>query len=309
MLPEMPPFITTLLQNPLVQKSVTTGIVFSIIVVVSGLIKSTLRRRIANGAIRYRVRKGVNLLGFVLFVFSLTLIFNDALSGLRLAFGVAGAGIAFALQEVITSIAGWVAISFTTIFKPGDRIQIGELRGDVIDIGVLRTTLMEIGGWVSGDLYSGRMVRISNSKIFSESVFNYNHDFPFVWDEIEIPVRYGSDLAKAHQLFLNVLEGEVGEFADEAEEAWHMVNRRYLIEKASVQPIVFVKADQNWATFTLRYITDYQKRGSNKTALYTRILQEMDASQGQVMMAAAELDITKFPQVDINLHPPMNLAN
>jgi small-conductance mechanosensitive channel len=57
--------------------------------------------------------------------------------------GVAGAGIAFALQEVIASFAGWLAIMFGGF--TGDRVQLGGIKGDVMDIGVLRTTIMETG--------------------------------------------------------------------------------------------------------------------------------------------------------------------
>ena len=69
--------------------------------------------------------------------------------------GVAGAGIAFALQEIIASFAGWFAIALSNFYRTGDRVQLGGIKGDVIDIGVLRTTLMEVGEWVKGDLYTG----------------------------------------------------------------------------------------------------------------------------------------------------------
>ena len=52
------------------------------------------------------------------------------------------------------------------------RVQLGGIKGDVIDIGVLRTTLMELGQWVDGDLYNGRIVRVANSFVFKEPVFN-----------------------------------------------------------------------------------------------------------------------------------------
>ena len=92
--------------------------------------------------------------------------FSDKLGGFTVAFGVAGAGIAFALQEVIASVAGWVAISVGNFYSPGDRVQVGGIRGDVIDVSILRTTLMEVGEWVAADLYTGRIVRVANSSVF-----------------------------------------------------------------------------------------------------------------------------------------------
>ncbi|MBP2284691.1 small-conductance mechanosensitive channel [Flavobacterium sp. CG_23.5] len=103
--------------------------------------------------------------------------------------GVAGAGIAFALQEVIASFVGWLAILFGNFYNTGDRVQLGGIKGDVMDIGVFRTTIMAIGQWVDGNLYTGRIVLIANSFVFKEPVFNYSGDFPFLWDEIKLPIQ------------------------------------------------------------------------------------------------------------------------
>jgi small-conductance mechanosensitive channel len=78
---------------------------------------------------------------------------------LSFAFGVVGAGVAVALQDVLASIAGAFSIGFSKLYAMGDRVQIGDTRGDVIDIGLLRTTLIETGNWVCRDLYNGRIVR------------------------------------------------------------------------------------------------------------------------------------------------------
>lgn len=64
--------------------------------------------------------------------------YSNRLGGLAVAFGVAGAVIAFALQEVIASVAGWVAISFAGFYNPGDRVQLGGIKGDVNDVSILR---------------------------------------------------------------------------------------------------------------------------------------------------------------------------
>jgi small-conductance mechanosensitive channel len=80
------------------------------------------------------------------------------------------------------------------VLQYGDRVQLGGIKGDVMDIGVLRTTIMETGQWVDGDLYNGRIVLIANSYVL-KSLY-YSGDFPFLWDEIKIPIQYGSDYEK-----------------------------------------------------------------------------------------------------------------
>ena len=114
-----------------------------------------------------------------------------------MALGILAAGLAFALQEVIGSIAGWVTIVTGRPFAIGDRIETGGIRGDVVDISVLRTTLMEIGNWLGGDHNTGRIVTVSNAFIFKEPLFNYSRHLHYVWDEIEVPITYESDWQQA----------------------------------------------------------------------------------------------------------------
>lgn len=63
---------------------------------------------------------------------------------------------------------------------------------------------------VKGDQYNGRIVRIANSFVFKEPVYNYSADFPFVWDEITIPIKYGSDHNLARQIISRVASDSVG---------------------------------------------------------------------------------------------------
>ena len=218
-----------------------------------------------------------------------------------MAFGVAGAGVAFALQEVIASAAGWMAVSFGGFYKVGDRVQLGGIKGDVIDIGILRTTIMEIGEWVNGDQYNGRIVRVANSFVFKEPVFNYSAEFPFLWDEIMVPIKYGSDYRLARELIERVAEEIVGDYVRPAEQAWVPITQRFLIEAASVRPTTTIIANQNWIEFTLRYVVDYKARRSTKDRLFTRLLEEIDKTADQVGIAAATLNIEKLAPLEVRL--------
>ncbi len=168
------------LYDPTIGRLVALSLGLLAVIVISRFVRTALVRRLDDSDTRYRVRKAVTMGSYVAGILVVAVVFSDRLGGLSVAFGVAGAGIAFALQEVIASVAGWLAISFGGFFRIGDRIQLGGIKGDVIDIGVLRSTLMECGEWVKGDLYTGRVVRIANSFVFKEPVFNYSADFSFL---------------------------------------------------------------------------------------------------------------------------------
>jgi len=259
----------------------------------------TLAGRIEDNTTRYRIRKALGFAGYLAAFLYLAALFSDKLGGLTVAFGVAGAGIAFALQEVIASIAGWLALTFSNFYQPGDRVELGGIKGDVIDIGVLRTTLMELGQWVDGDLYNGRIVRVANSFVFKAPVFNYSGDFPFLWDEITVPIRFGSDRAEARTIITEVADRVVGEYATTASAAWRDMVKKYRIEDARVEPMLTMGANDNWLQYTLRYVVDYRRRRGVKDALFNGIMDRVDATEGRVQLASATFELVAAPPLTV----------
>jgi small-conductance mechanosensitive channel len=287
--------------EPVIRKLAIAAAAALVFLFLIRLAQRAVGRRIDNATARYRARKSIALFGYAVLLIALIAAFSDRLGGLTVAFGVAGAGVAFALQEVIASAAGWVAISFGRFYSLGDRVQLGGIKGDVIDIGVLRTTLMEVGQWVDGDLYNGRIVRVANSFVFKEPVFNYSADFPFLWDEITIPVRYGSDWKYARSMLGKVAEEVCGDFARQSRESWHEAVRKYALEEARVEPMVTLGAGDSLLNMTVRYIVHYQTRRSIRDRLFTRILEEVDKSDNRIRLASPTMEIVNLPRFDVTL--------
>ncbi|MEZ5356122.1 MAG: mechanosensitive ion channel [Bryobacteraceae bacterium] len=289
------------LQNPLTGKAISTLAGLAVIFLVARLLLKSVTSYVADSDARYTARKAITFLGWLAAAALIASTFSDRLTGFTVAFGVAGAGIAFALQEVIASVAGWVAISFGNYYRAGDRVQVGGIRGDVIDVSLLRTTVMELGDWVKGDLYNGRIVRVTNSFVFKEPVFNYSADFPFLWDEIVFPVRYGSDWEYASQMLQGVVEETVGDYARRSREAWETVTRKYKIEQARIEPMITIRCDENWIEYTLRYVVDYRRRRITKDQLFRRILTAVDESKGRVQIATAGFEVLSAPGLEVRV--------
>ena len=287
--------------DPVVGKFVTAAVVIVVIIIVIRLARRSVTRYVHAAGTRYRLRKFITFGGYIVVILALSIIFSDRLGGLTVAMGVAGAGIAFALQEVIASFAGWFAISFAEFYNPGDRVEVGGIRGDVIDVSFLRTTLMEVGEWVNGDLYTGRLVRIANSFVFKAPVFNYSGNFPFLWDEITVPVRYGSDHRLARRILASAASEVVGEYSAEAASTWQDFSKKFLLESAVTDPLISLVANDNWLEFTVRYITDFKTRRVTKDALFTRILDEFEKAGDRVSLASATFELVDAPAINVQL--------
>src|SRR3984893_14817491 len=202
------------------------------------VLEQTLPRRFGRANSRYRVRKFIVFSGYITILLFLALLFEDHLGRLSFAIGIIGAGVAVALQDVLASIAGAFTIGFSKLYTVGDRVQIGDTRGDVIDIGLLRTTLMETGEWVSRDLYNGRIVRIPNNTVLKASVFNYSQGFRFIWDEIKVLLTATSDCKLAREMLSRVAKEAIGEYLLKAQISWKAISDNYRSANPPLEPTV-----------------------------------------------------------------------
>lgn len=287
--------------NPAVGKIASIFIGIAFIWIIVKVVQKNLFSKIKDNDNRYRAKKFGSFIGYFLTILLVTIVFSDKLGGLTVAFGVAGAGIAFALQEVIASFAGWLAIMFGGFYKSGDRVQLGGIKGDVMDIGVLRTTIMETGQWVDGDLYNGRIVLIANSFVFKEPVFNYSGDFPFLWDEIKIPIQYGSNYDKTKEILEKVGIEIAGDLTRQSREKWNDLQTKFRLEDAQTEPMVSLVANDNWVEYTLRYVVSYKKRRATKTALFTNILKQIEATNGEIKFASATFHLVEAPEIKVKM--------
>jgi len=294
--------IKNYLQDPTIGRFIAIAIGVIVIWVIIKILQRKLFTKIEDNDHRYKAKKLSSFIGYFLTIILLAIVYSDKLGGFTVALGVAGAGIAFALQEVITSFAGWMAIMFGGFYKTGDRVQVGGIKGDIMDIGVLRTTVMETGQWVDGDLYNGRIVLVANSFIFKEPVFNYSGDFPFLWDEIKIPVQYGSDYDLTKEILLKIGTEIAGDLSKKSKEDWRILQNKYRLEDAQTEPMISLVANDNWVEFTLRYVIDYKRRRATKTELFTKILKEVESTNGKIKFASATFQVVDLPELNVNIN-------
>ena len=288
--------------NPIVLKA--TKLIFWVLFIVLsiGFLRKLLKKRISDVTIRYKAQKGVEIVGYFLIGLLVLISFTaDSITDYTIIIGLFTAGITFTLQELILSIAGSFYIFFVRVYKPGDRIEINGIKGDVIDIDSIYTTMMEMGEWVSSDNYSGRIVKISNAFVFKGPIKNYSMDFPFVWDELNILITYGSDVELAKEIILDCAQELLLEYTKNSSAKWEEMVQRYYIENARLEPTLAVGLTDNWIELNLRYITDYKLRRGTKHQLFQYIEKSVLGTDGRVVLASATLQLLKIPEVDVNL--------
>lgn len=263
-------------------------------------VRQLVKKNLPDNSLKYKAQKAIEVIGYFLIILITISYFTGNINDFGLAIGLLTAGITITLQELILSIAGSFYIFFVRVYKPGDRIELNGIKGDVIDIDSIYTTMMEIGEWVSSDNYSGRIVKISNAFVFKGPVYNYSLDFPFVWDEFDLPIRYGSDMELAKQIVISVAQEKLSEYVKDSIAGWKDVVNKYYIEDAQVDPTLAITMTDNWIQFNLRYIVDYKKRRMTKHLLNEEIGRRILATDGKVTLASSTFEIVRIPTLEVN---------
>jgi small-conductance mechanosensitive channel len=272
------------------------------------LLTLAIARRLTDPASPERpsfwAKQAIRLTAALLVLFGILSIWFDDPGRLTTALGLVSAGLAFALQKVVTAIAGYFVILRGRTFNVGDRIVMGGVRGDVIALGFTQTTIMEMGQppaasgddptmWVRSRQYTGRIVTVTNAKIFDEPVYNYTRDFPFLWEEMSLPVSYGADRRRAEEILLEVVSRHAVPTQELAGEAAEELARRYFMRPADVTPKVYWRLTDNWLELTARFVVRTHGIRDAKDAISRDLLAALD--EAGIGIASTTFEIVGLP--------------
>jgi len=174
--------------------------------------KSRNKKQVSNIKIFTRI---LNIVLIILVLFMAFFSYIGSWTGLGIVVGLLTAALGFALQRPITGIAAWIMVVVKRPFHIGDRIIIGDVKGDVYDISLTHIYLDEIGGHIESDQPSGRNIMVPNYLLFEQNVINYNLIDDFILGEVVVNVTYESDLDKALEIIKKATNKFTGNYERE----------------------------------------------------------------------------------------------
>ena len=273
----------------------------------------------ARQKIAFWTGQGISLALFLIAILGFVSIWFDNPSRLATGAGLLGAGLAFALQKVVTSFAGYFVILRGKTFNVGDRISMGGVRGDVISLNFIQTVIMEMGEppavqnedpgmWVQSRQYSGRIVTISNAEIFEKPVYNYTRDFPYIWEEMHLPISYKDDRNRAEQIIVDSVLRHTTDIANLARPELDRLKSRFFIQAADIRPRVFLRITDNWVELSVRFLCATHDVRGLKDRISRDILSGLEAAG--IGIASGTYDVVGFPPIRIEepVHPALKHA-
>jgi len=231
-----------------------------------------INRRLPDSKIQYKWRKNLTYISVFLGFLIVGRIWFEGLQSVATFLGLLSAGLAIALKDPVTDFAGWIFILWRKPFDVGDRIQVGEVKGDVIDVRLFKFTVLEIGNWIHADQSTGRVVHVPNHKVFSNELANYTSDFEFIWNELQVLITFESDWKKAKKLLQEIADKHLKDFVERAEQQVRRAKKSYLIHYRYLTPIVYTDVQDSGVQLTIRHLSDPRKRRAIAQELWEDIL-------------------------------------
>ncbi len=295
------------------RKLVFTLIFFAFLFTLSKLLRWVSHRFGGNKQkTAFWARQGISLTTFLLAVLGFFSVWFDNPARLATGLGLVSAGLAFALQKVVASFAGYFVILRGKTFNVGDRIKMGPVRGDVIALNFTQTVIMEMGEtpaeqsespgmWVQARQYSGRIVTIANSQIFDDPVYNYSRDFPYIWEEMHFPISFKDDRHKAEAIIRDAIMRHTQEVANLAQPELDRLKERFFITAADFNPQCFMRITDNWLEFAFRFLVPVQNVRALKDKISRDVMDGLDAAG--IGIASGTYEIVGLPTIRVEREP------
>jgi hypothetical protein len=86
-----------------------------------------------------------------------------------------------------------------------------------------------------------------------------------------------------------------GEYSKDSLLTWQSMTKKFRVENANVNPTVIPSFDEDWITFTLRYVVNYKERRGTKDKIYKRLLEEINKNP-EIMIGTSALEVTSIKQ-------------
>ena len=237
------------------------------------VLTQTVLRQVSDPVLRRRWIVNIRNSAVLLVAFALAAIWLDVLRTVGAWLAFATVALVIATKEFIMCIGGSILRTATNAYSVGDRVEIGEYRGDVIDLNLLTTTLLEVGPSPTFHQRTGRAIVLPNSLFMEKGVVNESYMKQFVVHVFSVPLKIESDWKRAEEVLLEAANAECESFLDEAKRYMDEIEKHYSVETLPTQPRVAIEMpDPSRVNLMIRFPAPVGRRGRLEQAILRRFI-------------------------------------
>ncbi len=128
-------------------------------------------------------------------------------------------------------------------------------------------------------------------------MYNYTRDFPYVWEEISIPISYTDSRDRAEQILLECANRHTERVNEMSQEALRIMRYRYFLHPIDLKPKVYYHITNNWLELTVRFMVRDHGIRDIKDAISRDILKAFD--KAGIGIATTTYNIVGLPSLRI----------
>lgn len=234
-----------------------------------------INRKFANSEKQiYILHKRNKTVFTVIFLVAIFIIWRTELKDIITLISFISAAITLAARDIIYNYFCGIYIKVTKPIKIEDRIKVGDMIGDVININSLNFELLEVD--YETNQSTGKIIHIPNSQIFNNTIKNYNTAFKYIWDEISITIDVNSDITKAKNILLKIINNNaiIKEIPKKMQEEVKNSTSNYRIYYNKLTPIIYTKLIEHKIILTIRFLIHPKKQRNVESDIYEKVIAE-----------------------------------
>ncbi len=230
-----------------------------------------------------------------LVVFVLIANFASELGSIATIMGLAAAGIALALQNVILSVAGYFFLIGRFGIRAGDRVQIGSTTGDVISIGLVKLTLMELSP--QDRQPTGRVVVYSNAVVFQPNgnFFKQAPGMSFIWNEVRLTLAPDCDYRLAEKRLVDAVDEVFAHYRDRVQRDFSYLESDLHVLIGTPRPQSRLQLNAQGLDIIVRYPADVRSATQIADEVARRVLDAIEREPGLKLVVPGTANIQQMP--------------
>ena len=232
----------------------------------------------------FKFNQRLNLLANIILIFVIFIIWEDYLDNVVTIISFISAGATIALREVILNLFAGIYIKVAKPFVVEDRIEVGDIKGDVVLITAMSFKVLELGDRVNGEQSNGIIVNIPNSQVFSNSLKNYTTAFKYIWTEMKVNVDLEADINAHKKKLYEIVNNNavIKSIPKKMDKAIDAASGDYRIYYNNLKPIIYTEYVDNHIEFTVRFLVHPKKERNVLDELWISIIKS--AQKGEIKL-------------------------
>ncbi len=232
----------------------------------------------------FKFSQRCNLITNIVLVFVIFVIWEGHLDNVVTIISFISAGATIALREVILNLFAGIYIKVAKPFVVEDRIEVGDIKGDVVLITAMSFKVLELGDRVNGEQSNGIIVNIPNSQIFSNSLKNYTTAFKYIWTEMKVNVDMDADINAHKKKLYEIVNNNtvIKSIPKKMDKAIDAASSNYRIYYNNLKPIIYTEYVDNHIEFTVRFLVHPKKERNVLDDLWISIINS--AQKGEIKL-------------------------